>query len=416
MSSSCSRMHEAAPGDWWVEARRRDGAARAGRAGRPPPGPSRSTRAPTRGGRRVPVGSLARRAAHPHAPRLVSMAVVFPLFLLVPLVAPPRPFEPADLLGWLVALERDWDTPACAFPLLPRRAGLPGGRRALGALPPPSPLGLGGGPVLPARRRPFAHRRRGGTPRRRRAPERPGLLGGAPSWRGARGQLLARLAGRPGPPHQPRPLGRARRGAGVVVLGSVLGPGSAALAATTWFLGVVGAGAWAQAVEGRGLSRPFGFYGGLLGVVAGVLLAPAFGFDRWTALAAGAMAAPVVQALGRMRCLVQGCCHGAPAPEGVGIRHLDAPVTGGESRPGGRAGAPDRALLDPLERPHRGGPPPASRCSGRPPTWSRASTSSSGAPGASSRSRTGASRRPRSSSACGSTSGWRSARPWPARR
>jgi prolipoprotein diacylglyceryltransferase len=75
-------------------------------------------------------------------------------------------------------------------------------------------------------------------------------------------------------------------------------------------------------MAGRGLSRPFGFYGGLLGVVVGVLLAPAFGFDRWTALAAGAMAAPVVQALGRLRCLVQGCCHGAPAPERVGIRHV----------------------------------------------------------------------------------------------
>jgi prolipoprotein diacylglyceryltransferase len=34
-----------------------------------------------------------------------------------------------------------------------------------------------------------------------------------------------------------------------------------------------------------------------------------------------AIAAPWIQALGRLRCLVQGCCHGSEAPEGVGIRY-----------------------------------------------------------------------------------------------
>jgi len=48
--------------------------------------------------------------------------------------------------------------------------------------------------------------------------------------------------------------------------------------------------------------------------------------DFWTGLSIfvslGAMcvAAPLIQALGRFRCLVQGCCHGAPAPEHLGIR------------------------------------------------------------------------------------------------
>ncbi|HEU4889638.1 MAG TPA: prolipoprotein diacylglyceryl transferase family protein, partial [Thermoanaerobaculia bacterium] len=33
------------------------------------------------------------------------------------------------------------------------------------------------------------------------------------------------------------------------------------------------------------------------------------------------VAAPVVQAFGRVRCLVQGCCHGRPAVDGMGIRY-----------------------------------------------------------------------------------------------
>jgi hypothetical protein len=257
---------------------------------------------------------------------LASLAIVFPLFLLVPLLAPPRPFAPSGLLGRLVALERGWDTPACAFPSYH------------------VVLAFLSADALSARSRLFrpwawavaascllvgAHSL---------ADVAAGLLvvvalrNGHLVWellrRGAEGVANSWRDWRVGPVRLINHglwvgLGA---GAGVLVLGSVLGPGSAALAGLIWFLGIVGAGAWAQAIEGRGLSRPFGFYGGLLGGVAGVLLAPAFGLDRWTALAAGAMAAPVVQALGRLRCLVQGCCHGRPAPEGVGIRHL-APLS-----------------------------------------------------------------------------------------
>jgi prolipoprotein diacylglyceryltransferase len=38
-------------------------------------------------------------------------------------------------------------------------------------------------------------------------------------------------------------------------------------------------------------------------------------------MAAFALAAPWIQILGRFRCLVQGCCHGGPADERVGIRY-----------------------------------------------------------------------------------------------
>jgi protein-S-isoprenylcysteine O-methyltransferase Ste14 len=253
---------------------------------------------------------------------LASMAVVFPLFLLVPLLAPPRPFAPVGPLGSLIALERAWDTPACAFPsyhvvLAFLSADALSARSRLWR---PWAWAVAASCLLVG-----AHSL---------ADVAAGLLvvaalrNGRALWellrRGAEGVANSWRDWRVGPVRVINHglwvgLGA---GTGVLVLGSVLGPGSASLAAAIWLLGVVGAGAWAQAIEGRGLSRPFGFYGGLLGVVAGVLLAPAFGFDRWTALAAGAMAAPVVQGLGRLRCLVQGCCHGAPAPEGVGIRHV----------------------------------------------------------------------------------------------
>lgn len=90
---------------------------------------------------------------------------------------------------------------------------------------------------------------------------------------------------------------------GLVVLGTTLA-------------GVAGAGVWAQWVEGSPrLLRPFGFYGGLIGV----FLACAVFEERWLLWGAYALAGPWVQALGRMRCLVQGCCHGTRAGEGVGI-------------------------------------------------------------------------------------------------
>jgi len=86
---------------------------------------------------------------------------------------------------------------------------------------------------------------------------------------------------------------------------------------------VVGAALWAQYVEGSPqLLRPFGFYGGLLGGTLGALAAPLFGASPWLVLAAFSVGGPWAQALGRLRCLVQGCCHGRPAPAAVGICYV----------------------------------------------------------------------------------------------
>jgi|TARA_B100002003_G_scaffold1225_2_gene1069 protein-S-isoprenylcysteine O-methyltransferase Ste14 len=80
---------------------------------------------------------------------------------------------------------------------------------------------------------------------------------------------------------------------------------------------------WAQFIEGSGkLLRPFGFYGGVLGAVLGCYFVSTF-FDVsfLLILAATSVAAPFVQAVGRLRCLVQGCCHGSLCKPSQGIRY-----------------------------------------------------------------------------------------------
>jgi hypothetical protein len=81
---------------------------------------------------------------------------------------------------------------------------------------------------------------------------------------------------------------------------------------------------WAQFIEGsKKLLRPLGFYGGIIGVISGCGLAHMlFGSDFFLLWAPFAVAAPWIQAIGRVRCLVQGCCHGRPATAATGIRYF----------------------------------------------------------------------------------------------
>jgi len=85
--------------------------------------------------------------------------------------------------------------------------------------------------------------------------------------------------------------------------------------------GIIGAAIWAQLLEGSSvLLRPFGYYGGLLGIViSGLILIP---FEKSILLvfAAFACAGPFIQAIGRIRCLIQGCCHGRISHENQGIK------------------------------------------------------------------------------------------------
>ncbi|MEW9309819.1 prolipoprotein diacylglyceryl transferase family protein [Labrys neptuniae] len=90
--------------------------------------------------------------------------------------------------------------------------------------------------------------------------------------------------------------------------------------------GLAGAVIFGQAVEASSkLSRPLGFFGGLIGAsLAAGLLMVSVAIDG-AMLAACAIGLCIAQMLGRLRCLAQGCCHGAAlavsAPPGAGLTY-----------------------------------------------------------------------------------------------
>ena len=86
--------------------------------------------------------------------------------------------------------------------------------------------------------------------------------------------------------------------------------------------GLVVSALWAQFIEGSPrLLRPYGYYGGVVGVIVGAFCAHALGTSVWLLLAGFCVAGPWIQSFGRLRCLVQGCCHGRRASEAIGIRY-----------------------------------------------------------------------------------------------
>ena len=87
---------------------------------------------------------------------------------------------------------------------------------------------------------------------------------------------------------------------------------------------IIGAGLWAQIIEGSPkLLRPYSYFGGLTGgIIACVLAHFIFSINFFYLLASFAMAAPWIQATGRLRCLVQGCCHGKPSGDNIGIHFI----------------------------------------------------------------------------------------------
>jgi len=91
-----------------------------------------------------------------------------------------------------------------------------------------------------------------------------------------------------------------------------------------------GAALWAQTIEGSPqLLRPYGYFGSVVAVVLLSVAAGAAGRDAWLLVAAMAVGGCFTQAIGRLRCLVQGCCHGRPvdAPWGIRYTHPRSRVT-----------------------------------------------------------------------------------------
>jgi prolipoprotein diacylglyceryltransferase/protein-S-isoprenylcysteine O-methyltransferase Ste14 len=258
---------------------------------------------------------------------LLAMVVAFLLYIILPLAAPQRPFTPQTALGRLLSWERTLDNAAGAFPsfhmIWAMLAAAVYARRwpqfswicrAWTALVAISCVTTGQHPIAD-------------------------VLGGlAAVALIARGPALWEFVRRHGErianSWREWRIGPVR----VINHGFYVGAGAffSCLIAETFagpdrivpillpaLAAVVGAALWAQYIEGSPqLLRPFGFYGGLLGGTLGALAAPLFGTSPWLILAAFSAGGPWAQAMGRLRCLVQGCCHGRPASEPVGIRYI----------------------------------------------------------------------------------------------
>lgn len=114
---------------------------------------------------------------------------------------------------------------------------------------------------------------------------------------------------------------------GVAVAVGVAGAQSAWWITGMTLAAIVGAGLWAQVIEGSPqLLRPYGYFGSVFTVLAIALVAGFAGVDAWLLTAAMATGASFAHAIGRLRCLVHGCCHGRAAPVHLGIRYTQ-PMT-----------------------------------------------------------------------------------------
>jgi protein-S-isoprenylcysteine O-methyltransferase Ste14 len=258
---------------------------------------------------------------------VVSMAIVFPMFFAFPLIAPPRPFSGDGWTGELLNWERSLDTPAAAFPSYHViwafiAADLMAGQKAFRKI-----AGCGWATLVSVSCVTtgmhalvdviagfliylFVARIWQVWSWVRRSAE-----GIANSWREWRiGPLRIINHG-------------AYAGAGAVIgiwiIDTLLGPAKSAVSIAIFVGGIVGAVFWAQWIEGSpALLRPLGFYGGMLGSSAAAVAGMALGVNPWLALCALCVAAPWIQGVGRLRCLVQGCCHGRATSSLLGISYV----------------------------------------------------------------------------------------------
>ncbi len=110
-------------------------------------------------------------------------------------------------------------------------------------------------------------------------------------------------------------------GLGALIILLILGKNSIINVLILMLMGIIGAMIIGQILVGsRGsLNRPFGYFGGLFAIgIIGIMMYLLKVIDL-DVLAAFSMAAPWVQAIGRVRCLIQGCCHGDTSRPQKGI-------------------------------------------------------------------------------------------------
>jgi membrane-associated phospholipid phosphatase len=257
---------------------------------------------------------------------LAAMALIFPFYLLLPIFVPPRPFQSATAIGQVLAWERTACSGVDAFPsfhvvwaLIAASALAEGGRFrryiwwTWAMLVAVSCVTTGMHSIADVLAGVVAYllvvRLKEIWLGMLRVAERI-----ANSWKEWRiGSLRIINHG-----------GYAAVAAlvGMVLIGALLGRANEWIAVSIFLCSTVGAALWAQWVEGSpALLRPMGFYGGMLGAAIGALPALIAHVDLWVVLAAICVAAPWIQGIGRLRCLVQGCCHGHATEMAQGIRY-----------------------------------------------------------------------------------------------
>jgi len=84
------------------------------------------------------------------------------------------------------------------------------------------------------------------------------------------------------------------------------GPGRELLSIIIFLSCIIGAALWAQWwKDRRRCCAPMGFYGAMLGATLGCSCAHLFGVSMWLVWAVISLAAPWIQGIGRLRCLVR---------------------------------------------------------------------------------------------------------------
>jgi len=257
---------------------------------------------------------------------LLAMAFVFPLYLALPLIAPPRPFSPHGPFGFLLAWERKLDTPGEAFPSFHVILSVLAAEVFVSRMPRLKILWRGWAAAVAASCV--------ATGMHAVVDVAAGFVVAGMVIRAAavweRLRSAAQAVANSWKEWRFGPVRVINHGfyvglgsfVGLAIAATFAGRGNGGLILLCAFSGLLVAGLWAQYIEGSSrLLRPFGYYGGVLGVVVVSLAAPLFSVSPWIPLAAFSVAGPWVQSLGRLRCLVQGCCHGRPAPKEIGVRH-----------------------------------------------------------------------------------------------
>ncbi|TRX71943.1 prolipoprotein diacylglyceryl transferase family protein [Carboxylicivirga sp. M1479] len=81
---------------------------------------------------------------------------------------------------------------------------------------------------------------------------------------------------------------------------------------------------WAQFIEGsEKLKRPYGYYGALVGIIFSAWAMHLIGYQVWVVIGVISVFMPWIQAIGRLRCLINGCCHGSKVKTtDIGIRYF----------------------------------------------------------------------------------------------